>query len=216
MGRALAQDRICSDARRTSASTALTAMILLKVRKLLFMLIRARYWPALIRSCAPSLEHRTIIRYKSWSTLIDVGANKGQFTLLALNRNPSIRVFAFEPLRQAAGTYARLFSRSRNVKLYQCALGSSEASGTLHISRKDDSSSILPISDRQVRIFPGTESIGSQQVEVKRLDSILSQGDVKPPSLLKIDVQGFELEVLKGAEMLLGVSDDIYVEVSFV
>jgi FkbM family methyltransferase len=191
-------------------------MILLKLRKLLFMLTRPRYWPALMRSCAPSLEHQAIIKHKPWATLIDVGANRGQFTLLALDQNPSLKVFGFEPLSEAAATYRKIFNHAENATLYDYALGSTESSNVLNISRRNDSSSILPISEKQVAIFPGTEKVGMQKVAVRRLDSVICEDDIKHPSLLKIDVQGFELEVLKGAENLFNVIDDIYVEVSFV
>jgi hypothetical protein len=67
---------------------------------------------------------------------------------------------------------------------------------------------------RQKAIF-GMEESGQLQVPIKRLDACVSK-PLPRPILLKIDVQGFELEVLKGATDLLPQIDSIYVEASFV
>ena len=86
---------------------------------------------------------------------------------------------------------------------------------TMHISASADSSSLLPISDRQSELFPGTEEVGTADVEVGPLDAFVAGELVTAPAMLKIDVQGFELEVLRGSVSLLAAFDYVYVEASF-
>jgi Methyltransferase FkbM domain len=83
------------------------------------------------------------------------------------------------------------------------------------VSKDDDSSSLLPVSDEQVRFAAGAETVGTESVAVSRLDEILSAADIVRPALLKLDVQGYELLALQGCGQLLDVMDFIYAEVSF-
>jgi hypothetical protein len=86
----------------------------------------------------------------------------------------------------------------------------------IHLSARYDSSSLLPISEAQNTLFPGTEEVGTALVRVAPLTEFLTDDGMHKPALLKIDVQGFELQALGGCEPLLGRFDWIYVECSFV
>ena len=86
----------------------------------------------------------------------------------------------------------------------------------MHVSARDDSSSLLPISSAQTENFPGTESVGMRSVPVGPLTDFLAPSGLGSRNLLKIDVQGFELEVLKSAGSLLSYFDWVYAECSFV
>jgi hypothetical protein len=68
----------------------------------------------------------------------------------------------------------------------------------------------------QSKVFPGTQEIGTYDVEVKPLDHVLSFADIIAPALLKIDVQGYEQQVLQGCVPLLPSFDWIFVELSFI
>ncbi len=85
---------------------------------------------------------------------------------------------------------------------------------TLTVSAHDDSSSLLPIGHRQLSEFPGTHPVDSVEVRVLPLREVLSS-ELPPPRLLKIDVQGLELEVLRGAGSSLDLIDELFVECSF-
>ena len=85
----------------------------------------------------------------------------------------------------------------------------------MHVSASADSSSLLPISDRQSELFPGTEEVGTADVAVGLLDAYVSRDRIAAPAMLKIDVQGFELEVLRGSALLLPEFAYVYVEASF-
>ena len=86
----------------------------------------------------------------------------------------------------------------------------------MHVSGKDDASSLLPITPLMSSLFPGTAEAGTAMVGVGRLADFVCADELKPPALLKLDVQGYELEVLKGCDDLLGSFSSVYAECSFV
>jgi hypothetical protein len=101
------------------------------------------------------------------------------------------------------------------VVLHEFAIGPQDEEMSFHVSRADDSSSLLPIASLQSNLFPGTEEKEERKVSVKRLDTVLCENDIEQPALLKIDVQGFEREALEGCRNLLPCFSHVYVECSF-
>ncbi len=163
-----------------------------------------------------SLEHDKALSGLQVAQVVDIGANRGQFTLFSLMRFPEAKIIAFEPLASAASVFQKIHGKNPNVRLIQAAVAPDEGAAIIHVSAREDSSSLLPITDRQVEIFPGTEETATRQIQAGRLDSYLSDADILSPALLKIDVQGYEAEVLKACESLLHRFNSIYVECSFV
>jgi FkbM family methyltransferase len=164
---------------------------------------------------AAAVEHIAFLKTCDFSTVLDAGANKGQFTLAVQCVRPDAYVVGFEPLAGPAGRYARLFANRSNIELRRVALGSKQEQVDIHVSCRDDSSSLLPITEVQTSIFPGTEERGRESVKVVRLDDEIDVAALKPPVLLKMDVQGFELETLKGAVRSLERIEHVYCELSF-
>jgi FkbM family methyltransferase len=148
-----------------------------------------------------------------FATIVDAGAARGQFALFARRRYPGARIVCFEPLPEAHQVLKRLFEEDPGVELHELALAAESGAARLHVAGHDDSSSLLPIGARQEREFPGTGEVRQETVMSGRLDEVLA--DVARPALLKIDVQGGELDVLRGAGDLLDRFDDVFVECSF-
>ncbi len=160
-----------------------------------------------------AIEHRQALTGLDIGTIVDVGANKGQFALLAAEVFPDATVYCFEPLEEPAARLRKMLGTG--VTLFETAIGRSESHGVIHVSRRANSSSLLPIA-KQSEVFPGTELREKRVVSVAPLTKYLSAENLKQPALLKIDVQGYELEVLKGCAELLFVFQYIYLECSFV
>jgi len=135
---------------------------------------------------------------QDFATVVDVGAGRGQFALVARRRYPTASLHCFEPLAHSREKLAAVVGR--DVRVHAIALGSTNTPAHFHVSQKRDSSSILPITDRQVEAFPGAGEAGQIVVNRARLDEVLTPQALARPSLLKIDVQGYELEVLRGSE----------------
>lgn len=186
----------------------------LRVAKACFSLSRPSLWRGLCLGVAPSLEHRAILRAIKPDLLLDVGANRGQFSLMAREVYPGLRIEAFEPLPAEASVYRRVFAGRSGVVLHPVALGEVPCTAELHVSRRADSSSLLPIGEMQTKLFPHTEEVGTHQVQVVLLDSMPAQWESARNALLKIDVQGFELSVLRGARRALKHCANVYAECS--
>lgn len=191
-----------------------------RVLRKILKVFRLAHYPALLLplryGVAAGVDHAKILSRLSPVTIVDVGANVGQFSLMAAELHPSARIFSFEPIPRVADRFEKVLAGNPRVTLTRCAIGESQRTDMLHLSGRDDSSSLLPITDLQTSMYPETAEVGQLKVEVKPLDRILTQDDLAKPALLKIDVQGAELEVIKGCASLLRHFDHIYVELSFV
>ncbi len=163
-----------------------------------------------------AIEHSEALHGLKPATIVDIGANKGQFSLFCEAYFPGAKIFAFEPLPEPAATYRTLFAANEGVKLFETAIAPQDGETQIHLSKRDDSSSLLPITDLQNKLFPGTELAETLTVQKSRLDTHLSPDKITAPALLKLDVQGFELDALNGSEPLLACFDHIYVECSYV
>jgi FkbM family methyltransferase len=190
---------------------------IVRIRRLLSACTFSAGRRALRCGVLPCLVHQRVLRSIRPALVLDIGANRGQFTLDALRVDPLVEVRAFEPLSSEADVFRSAVGGLPNVVLDRRGLWSVSGSLPMHTSAAADSSSLLPISSLQVAAFPGTAASGEVQVDVVRLDDVLAPADVcTGRSLLKIDVQGGELEVLRGAGALLASIDWVYVELSLV
>lgn len=166
---------------------------------------------------AAAVEHVTVLRRMAGlRTVVDVGANRGQFALAARHCHPDARIVSFEPLATPAATFRAVFGDDPRTSLVDAALGPEPGEAIIHVSARDDSSSLLPITTAQDTLFPGTAEVDTDTVRVTRLAEHLPPSDIDAPALLKIDVQGFELPALAGCEDVLDRFDWVYVECSFV
>jgi len=190
-------------------------LFLLRLKKLRIIMMQPLLRRALIRHhVMAGVEHRPVLDRKL-STLVDIGANRGQFALAA-RAYSGARVFSFEPFPGAASIFKEVFGADPEVKLHTAAVGESAGKTLLHVSALDDSSSLLPIGDAQSEVFPGTHEVGTLEVEVNTLDGFIKSEDIIRPAMLKLDVQGYELQCLKGCRSLIDKFDFIYCECSFV
>lgn len=160
-------------------------------------------------------EHKHLLSSK-FATVVDIGANRGQFSIAARHWLPNSRIFAFEPLAKPASIFKNLFINDPRVSLHQAAIGPVEGDVKMHISARDDSSSLLPISKVQTDIFPGTHEVATAEVKIAPLNFFISADEIYGPALLKLDVQGYEFEALAGCESLFYKFHTIYCECSLI
>ena len=160
-------------------------------------------------------EHRHVLR-PDLTMILDIGANRGQFALAARQWSPNARVVSFEPLLGPARIFRAVFGEDPKVRLHEVAIGPEQSECEIHVSAADDSSSLLPISSLQTSLFPGTREVATAKVRVAPLMAFIGPEDVAAPAMLKLDVQGYELEALRGCESLLDRFAYVYVECSFI
>lgn len=170
----------------------------------------------MLKGSAAGIEHASLLKMISCSHVVDIGANRGQFALICRHCFPEAQIDSFEPLDEPRKIYQSVFSGDDQTRLHPFAVGPEESEATIHVSAKDDSSSLLPISSMQTDLFPESAEKETRSIRVVPLHAILKAGDIIFPALLKIDVQGFELSTLHGCASLLGRFAYAYIECSFV
>lgn len=135
------------------------------------------------------------------SVVIDVGANIGYFTVHFARRvGPTGVVFAFEPGHENVDLLRWNVTRSAlpNVRIVEAALGDRDGDGTLFLN---------PVHPADHRIFGVADDRPRRRIRIATLDSFLPDPDLAARiSLIKIDVQGAEMQVLRGMARTLKVA----------
>jgi FkbM family methyltransferase len=187
------------------------------VTKVIRTLWIREYRRAIVRARVfASTEHDRIICDLNLDTVVDIGANRGQFALCVRRLYPRAKIFSFEPLLKPAASYTKLFGADQRARLFNKAISKQPGSAAMHVSRWDVSSSLLPFAQAQHDNFPFTEESRSETVSVTTLSECLDPDSIEGRALLKLDVQGYELTALQGCENLLAKFNYVYVEASFI
>jgi FkbM family methyltransferase len=188
---------------------------MLRLRKLWVILRQAELRHAFFKHWVMAgVEHKAALN-RPLATVVDIGANRGQFTLAA-RAISGATVISFEPLPEVAAIFQKVCAGDSSVKLHVAAIGEKAEKKLIHLSARDDSSSLLEIGEAQSDHFPGTHEVGTLEVEVGTLDDYLTREEIVRPAMLKLDVQGFELQALAGCKSLISNFDYVYCECSFV
>jgi len=136
-------------------------------------------------------------------TVLDVGANTGQFGRGLRRAGYRGRIVSFEPIKDVFATLKGVADRDGNWEVHNYALGSALSVRTMRISQDTVFSSLLEQTPAAQEFDPRARVLRQESVEIKRLDDVLPSfhgGRV----FLKIDAQGFEREILDGAAASLG------------
>ena len=148
-------------------------------------------------------------------TIIDAGANVGQFARAAHLCFPDARILSFEPLEDVAARLAANLADVPGHQLFRTALGASDGTVRFHRNSFDQSSSVLPMQHNPDGMLADKREVAVLEVPIARLDTVLAAETLSAPVLLKLDLQGHELEALRGAEQTLARVDAITLEAVF-
>lgn len=192
-------------------------LFFLRIRKILCIFFNLKFFIIFFRfGVAPSLEHKRLLKKLNIDFIADVGSNKGQFSLLSSYLYPNIKIHSFEPIKKNLDIQKKIFKNNKNIFFYNYALGNiSNKSSELNVSIDDDSSSILSSSLNLNKIFPGTKIVNKIPIIISKLDNFFKSLSISN-GLLKIDVQGYELNVLLGSSCSLEKFNWMLIECSFV
>ena len=147
-------------------------------------------------------------------TIIDIGANEGQFAKKILTIFPDANLHCVEPLPDVYKKLCFNFKDLKNFFGYNVGLGEKEEEREIYNNEYSPSSSLLEMEDLHKTNFEFAVEVKSTQIPIRRLDDLLL-GKITVPLLVKIDVQGYELHVLAGGEDTIRQADIIIIEVSF-
>jgi FkbM family methyltransferase len=148
--------------------------------------------------------------------IMDVGANIGDVTVAGLESYPGSHVICFEPVR---ATFEHLARRTApygdRVVRRQHALGDTRGTAEINLTSFHGANSIAPQAEAHRRLNPHVREVGRETIRLERLDDIAGELPPHPIDLMKIDVEGFELEVLRGgARFIAERVDTLIIEVS--
>lgn len=160
----------------------------------------------------PGYQAEHALRDPRIETLLDVGANRGQYAADVRRVRPDITVHSFEPLPGPFAVLAQAAESDARWHAHNVALGRAAAVQRMTISRNDESSSLLPMHAALTSAAPQTEAVGEIDVEVRTLDSF--RDTLGDNLFLKVDAQGYEAEVIGGASSVLDRALYVQLEVS--
>ena len=187
-------------------------LIFLKFKKMIYIIFTfniSLYKSFLFFFSAPSLEHKFILNKKyDYNIVLDIGFNKGQFSSLILSKRKVNKIYAFDPLIISNKVYNKIYKKNKNFFFYDFCLSDKNSLYDFYITKKDDSSSIF---------FPINKKI-KNKISVKGyiFDSLDINFNTNDIVLLKIDVQGSELKILKGMNNYLNKIKYLIIEMSFI
>lgn len=171
-------------------------------------------------NAATSEELRRIklLQHYQIDLVFDIGANKGQYATGIIDAGYKNKIVSFEPLTSA---YSLIKKESENYSNWEvaprCAIGSKKEEIEINISANSVSSTLLTMLDSHYQGAPDSKIIGKEKVQVFPLDEIGERYSSSAKNIfLKIDVQGFEQEVLTGAQNMINKAKGIEMEISIV
>jgi len=143
------------------------------------------------------------------NTIFDVGANIGQSALKFREAFPDSLIYCFEPVSSTFKQLKANVSSDKNINCSAIAFGSIPGNSTIYLTPTSLTNSLIPTvaaeylpkNNHDIEIDPKT--MQSEKVMVKTIDNFVLENHIERIDLLKIDTEGFDLEVLKGASHLL-------------
>lgn len=147
-------------------------------------------------------------------TVLDIGANTGQFAQMIGKLLPDAMIYSFEPLPDCYEELVSNFASRSKFKGLNLALGNE--TGQIQMNRNEFSlsSSVLPMDELHKKIFPFAQTAVVQEVSIARLDDVVDSLELREPMLVKVDVQGFEDRVIDGGIKVFNQANVIFIELS--
>lgn len=157
-----------------------------------------------------------LIKKHNIDLTLDIGANIGQFAIKLRDQGYNDKIISFEPLKKE---HDQLKNISQNDKLWEvyarCAIGDIDGNAEINISSYSPSSSILNFSEDHKKARKDAKFIGKESIKMFKLDTIANILNINKKNIfLKIDTQGYENNIIKGADNILKNCKILFCEVS--
>lgn len=162
-----------------------------------------------------SLRRAHFFQANRIDVVLDVGAADGAFALKIRRAGYIGNIVSFEPRTQAFDVLRQHSGRDPRWHCVNTAIGEFDGETEMNISGHQTSSSLLTMSDCHKKAMPASSYVAKEKVRISRLDSLVSEYiNHNDRIYFKADVQGYEKQVLKGAEKTLKQTTCIEVELS--
>ncbi|ETX12933.1 hypothetical protein OCH239_15245 [Roseivivax halodurans JCM 10272] len=155
------------------------------------------------------------LKSRKIDTVLDVGANTGQFARSLRLSGYAGRIVSFEPTSRVFGLLQSQASSDAGWSVRKEAVGDEAGSLEINIARASELSSLAPFSGRADMFGRATEVIGTESVTVVRLDDVLPELPGEN-FFLKLDIQGYEKRALEGARKTLKTLAGVQLELPIV
>jgi FkbM family methyltransferase len=162
--------------------------------------------PKLARVESESERIVQLLDLHSVDAVIDVGANEGQYARRLRAAGYGGPIVSVEPGSAAHAALSGAAAADPDWRVApRMALGEAAGEATLHLSSRSDMNSLKPMAAVTGEAFPKAVAAGSETVDMARLDAVFDElvGQAARRAFVKIDTQGFEAEILRGAEGVL-------------
>ena len=172
----------------------------------------------------PSAQPQVIYAPTCWiekytiRTVLDIGANEGNFASVMAQRFSDARIYSFEPLSDMFAHFiaATAACRASRCRAFNVALGVENGSTQIHRSPYAPSSSLLKMAELHKDAFPNTAGPEIvEEIKIRRLDDMAGEMDLQDGIFIKIDVQGFELKVVAGGRNTISRAAAVIIETCF-
>jgi len=158
-----------------------------------------------------------LLKSNEISLILDVGANAGQTAQKFLKLGFRGRILSFEPIPSAFKELKKRCSKFKNWTAIEAAIGSEIGEVDVFVAGNIESSSVLKMLDTHKKAAPNSVGTQVQKVKLQTLNSYYNSS-IKPTDqiFLKLDVQGYEPQVLQGAENILHLVKVLQIELSLI
>ena len=160
-------------------------------------------------------HYTTVLKTYGIRTIFDIGANNGQFALDARAHLPDAHIYSFEPLKDCYTELVKNMVDAPHFKAFNFGLGAKNTESDIHRSTFSPSSSLLPMAQLHKELYPKSIGTVDEKITIKRLDDIFDGLAVEKPLMIKMDVQGYEDQVISGGIKTLSQASVLLIETSF-
>jgi FkbM family methyltransferase len=161
-------------------------------------------------------QHLQLLQGYGIQTVLDIGANSGQFACQARRLLPRATIHSFEPLPDVLEDLKKRMAGDALFFAHGVALGDKDSTAVIYRNEFTPSSSLRPLGEVHLRAFPEASRVEAVTVRCCTLDGWADGQSLEGPLLIKLDVQGYEDRVIQGGVRTIPTARVAVVEVSFV
>jgi FkbM family methyltransferase len=149
-------------------------------------------------------------------TVLDIGANVGEFSQMMTRILPGCQIYAFEPLEECVVVLRNNLAGYPQFQVFNTALGNYSGGASMRRNALTYASSLLENTELHLQNYPELkQSSHAVSVSVSALDQMAEEMRLEPALLIKIDVEGYTKQVIEGGSRTLDRAHAVIIEASY-
>lgn len=142
--------------------------------------------------------------------ILDIGANRGDWAIMAKGIFPDAEVYMIEPLSEMEESLLKICTDFSGVKYFPFAVGDKIGTHVMTTWGDNLAGANCRLEENEYLLKSNKQRI----ISIKTIDSMIEKGEIKIPEIAKLDIQGYELEALRGGTHLFGITELFILETS--